>query len=250
MLRWRLHRWLRGAGCCRSSSLRVQNGRAQRFHSAGGLWDGQRLKPADRYSFPASMTAASPTAACPSPRRRLALLLVCGLPGVGKSSFVRGLLAALAPPPDARQSERALECFSIEYDAAFARHAAPVADEDGISASASCDGGRPELSDHDIAAASAQRWHATRRHVFTECLRLLNDDGGGDSEGKSGDDLRAIPPPRRSDRLIVLDDNFYFASMRRPFYQLAQAGASFLLDLNWVSSLTAAHVLRYKRMMM
>eukprot|EP00742_Colponemidia_sp_Colp-10_P011151 GILJ01012360.1.p1 GENE.GILJ01012360.1~~GILJ01012360.1.p1 ORF type:complete len:295 (-),score=31.10 GILJ01012360.1:305-1189(-) len=98
-----------------------------------------------------------------------ALVLVCGLPGAGKSELCRSIVNFMSHNP-------ITTACHIEFDARereFAQH------------------------EHEF---DIQAWHSARAAVRSQVIHELTE----------------------TKKIILLDDNFYYRSMRRSFYQLSR----------------------------
>ena len=176
-------------------------------------------------------------AADPAPRG--ALVLLCGLPGAGKSTLASRLLTegptelrALLP-----SAPRALTVWVLSFDAAY----------EHLSSGA-------EGFDPALWHASRERINAAVAHLFAprpaeafadsafaDSVRAHSDDGslsdGSLRDESSRDDsfslIRQLAQSRTEEateggigarrfHVVVLDDNMQYRSMRRPYYRLAR----------------------------
>ena len=137
-----------------------------------------------------SASAASTFPRTSAPPHTLVVLL-CGLPGAGKSTLAAGLKAAVTAPTATREggTRPATAVLLVEIDEA----GPPAADEEAWSRAA---------------------WQASKAA----------------SLARVSDALRRAPDPSGGRRLIVVDDNFWSRSQRKPYYALArEAGASLMI---------------------
>lgn len=123
--------------------------------------------------------AAAATA--PDGAPTVAVLLLCGLPGAGKSALACALAARLQAEADV-----AVTLLSVDVE------------EAALAAAAGVDA--PDERNRDGWHAGA--WHAARERVCAAVRRAVADG--------------ALPSHPR--RLLLVDDNHYYASMRRPYY--------------------------------
>ena len=129
--------------------------------------------------------------AVPDGRARVCLLCTCGLPGAGKSALARRVAAARSPPATsrARTSYR-----STTWSAVRQRRRAR-------------EGRRGTRRGFD-----AQAWRDSRKLALARVDALLASDDDADASDGVG----------QGRRLVIADDNFYYASMRYQAHQLAR----------------------------
>ena len=158
------------------------------------------------------MAGATPTE--PSLAPRPSLLLLCGLPGSGKSTLARWLASAAgAERLRSALGVRSLLVHHLCFDAIVAT----------MEAEAGASEFQPEL------------WHAARERALQVTRERLDPSTAGtlaNGEGLQG--LGALASSSSSSEclgceggatnaeVLVLDDNFYYRSMRRPYYKLAR----------------------------
>ena len=141
---------------------------------------------------PLSLVALEAANALPPPL----LLVLCGLPASGKSTLCRALC-----------SHPALDVRLVSYDDPPLPHAAAP-------------GAAPP------APWTPARWHAERSASFQAVAAALC---ACMQEAAACAAAAPPPPPPPRRRLVLVDDNAWLRSMRRPFYALArEAGASYL----------------------
>uniref|UniRef100_A0A8C3C6X8 Phosphoseryl-tRNA kinase n=1 Tax=Cairina moschata TaxID=8855 RepID=A0A8C3C6X8_CAIMO len=114
---------------------------------------------------------------------RVVLCLLCGLPAAGKSTLSRAL-SRLLPP------HQGWDCSVLAYD---------------------------ELIPQEAPGPPEPGWKRRRREVLRQLERRLRGPPGPAAQ-------RGLPEPGAAPRplCIVLDDNFYYRSMRYEVYQLAR----------------------------
>lgn len=114
---------------------------------------------------------------------RVVLCLLCGLPAAGKSTLSRAL-SRLLPP------HQGWDCSVLVYD---------------------------ELIPQEAPGPPEPGWKGRRREVLSQLERRLRGPPGPAAQ-------RGLPEPGAAPRplCIVLDDNFYYRSMRYEVYQLAR----------------------------
>jgi predicted kinase len=136
-----------------------------------------------------------------------AVLLLCGLPGCGKSTLAAALAHAV--------QDRGLAPVVLSVDDEEAAMLARGSGGGGGAAASAAEDASP-------AAWTEAAWHAARAAVLGRCVDALRDAlrAGGDDDG--GGRHAPPPPPNRRLTLVIVDDNHYYASMRRPFYAAAR----------------------------
>lgn len=131
------------------------------------------------------------------------ILVMCGLPGAGKSHWARRLQASAASSRNQVQAEAGCcddEVRHVEFDAV----------EAGLFREAGDDGNLNDPLD---------TWHRARVKASEEAEAILLE---------AATEEPAESPKRRRRLALVLDDNMYYASMRREAYQLAaRCGAGY-----------------------
>lgn len=137
-------------------------------------------------------TSASSSIAC--------ICLVGGLPGAGKTSFVRALKGRSSAEKQAGPT-----VFYISFDSVY------------------------NSGDHD--EFDADKWRASRAHVVDKVNRIVASVRSGNGvvgEVPPGVETFCLAKPSSSHfenglgPIIMLDDNFYYKSMRHVFYKIAQ----------------------------
>ena len=121
----------------------------------------------------------------------VAVVLLCGLPGAGKTTLAGRLVARLAAETDI-----AATLLSVDAEEAAASSAASE-----LPAGAGSDEGSVTLDGWRAAP-----WHAARERVQAAVRRAVAEDA---------QQRASCRHPRR---LLLVDDNHYYASMRRPYY--------------------------------
>ena len=119
------------------------------------------------------------------------ILVLCGLPGAGKSHWARRLQTSASSPSSRKEGKE-------EEDEVRVRHVEFDAVEAGLLRGA---------SENDDDESSLDIWHRARARALEQAEGILREEA---------------PESAASRRLVlVLDDNMYYASMRREAYQLA-----------------------------
>jgi hypothetical protein len=170
-----------------------------------------------------------------------ALVLLCGLPAAGKTTLARGLTQH---PQIKALYAAGVHCISLDdvYNELAAAAVAGPAANAGHSASDSSRSTAgvalswsPELWAHSHivawqrAAVALQRAEAS--HGAPHAGGMPVASGGGSSASAAGDasaepwNAGAYAPAPCPARLLLMDDNFYYTSMRRPYHNLARDGA-------------------------
>lgn len=121
----------------------------------------------------------------------VAVVLLCGLPGAGKTTLAGRLVAWLAAETDI-----AATLLSVDAEEAAA---SSVASE--LPAGAGSNGSSATVDGWRTAP-----WHAARERVQAAVRRAVAEDA------------QQRAPCRHPRRLLLVDDNHYYASMRRPYY--------------------------------
>lgn len=117
------------------------------------------------------------------------ILVLCGLPGAGKSHWARRLQSFAPSSSSRKEGEDEVRVRHVEFDAV----------EAGLLREAS----KNDDDDDD----SLNIWHRARLRALEQAEGILREEA----------------PERAASRrlVLVLDDNMYYASMRREAYQLA-----------------------------
>lgn len=164
--------------------------------SPGGRFD------ASPYGCSMSRPSASSRAASPAPAAAVLLVLLCGLPSSGKSTVAR----RIAREATGEWDEVHLVSFDAVYDRLqqVRRTHRPTATPADETPAAGTD-------------TSAAVWHASRAIGFQLVADLVRR-------------LASAATPRR--HLVLVDDNFFLRSMRRPFFQLARDERAAFLQIH------------------
>ena len=149
--------------------------------------------------------------------RDICLVLLCGLPGVGKSTIVRAILKVAGG--------LGIATNVIDYDELTASIAASESSVVGLNSSS-------RSLEKPPNSWSVNAWRESRVHAFSKCRSLIQghyrDALGSESPGTSAAEATSEKCTERKKRIILLDDNFFYASMRKPFYRLARQGTRFI----------------------
>jgi hypothetical protein len=170
-----------------------------------------------------------------------ALVLLCGLPAAGKTTLARGL----TQHPQLKALYAAgVHCISLDdvYNelvevavAGPASNAGHSASDPSRSAAAAALSWSPEVwaQSHIVAwhRAAAILQHTEAPQGAPHARGVPVASGGGTGASAAGDapaqpsNAGASAPAPSPARLVLMDDNFYYTSMRRPYHNLARDGA-------------------------
>jgi O-phosphoseryl-tRNA(Sec) kinase len=154
------------------------------------------------------MRAAAPTAEVDEGRARACLLTTCGLPGAGKSTLARAVAE--------RAESDGIHVTLVSFDDIERRLALEKTSASASRADAA--GDLPSTGDFD-----ADAWKAARVEALAAVARLLETDDDG---------------PRK---LVIADDNFYYAGMRQKCHRVARRARAAHVQLFVDISLEQAH---------
>ena len=139
-----------------------------------------------------AMEDSRPSPSPPDGRARVCLLCTCGLPGAGKSTLARRIAARAVAAGDVARAD--------------------IVSFDEVERDVRLETARARGTTRDTAPGfDAQAWRDSRRLALARVDALLASD----------DDADASDGPRGR-RLVIADDNFYYASMRYQAHQLAR----------------------------
>lgn len=128
----------------------------------------------------------------PDERARVCLLCTCGLPGAGKSTLARRIAARAVAAGDVARAD--------------------IVSFDDVEREVRLETARARGETRDAARGfDAQAWRDSRKLALARVDALLASDD--DADASDGVDAR---------RLVIADDNFYYASMRYQAHQLAR----------------------------
>jgi len=130
------------------------------------------------------------------------LVVLCGVPGSGKTTFARAVCAMIDAGEAVMPSMSCVSSFE-------AHHVSVDAHERALRDAA---GARPE------DAFDAEAWKSARAQARARAAELLRDEDGGDDGGGASTSRRR----RRVRRVVFADDNNYYASMRWEWFQIAR----------------------------
>lgn len=127
----------------------------------------------------------------PDGRARVCLLCTCGLPGAGKSTLARRIAARAVAAGDVARAD--------------------IVSFDDVEREVRLETARARGETRDAARGfDAQAWRDSRKLALARVDALLASDDDGDASDGVGR------------RLVIADDNFYYASMRYQAHQLAR----------------------------
>lgn len=135
------------------------------------------------------------------------ILLFCGLPGSGKTTAATELKTRLL--------EHGMLVTQISFDQVYEATSDDALYSEEAIASADCTVGEASLTVTPDSRSdnSLQRWHKAREEALQLAVRAVGaSDAAGTTSGKHT--MRHV---------IILDDNFYYGSMRKAYRQLAVA---------------------------
>ena len=143
------------------------------------------------------------------PAIQVSVLLLCGIPGSGKSSLCRSISEHYAAEESSLHFHKVLQ---IEYDAITSRLAVSGSqDKNQILAEPN------EHWENDcFSSIELEAWRETR----TVALNLLRDELSSAVQVRTNERDEMKPWPYRV--LIIMDDNFHLRSMRRDVYKVCQ----------------------------
>lgn len=118
------------------------------------------------------------------------IVLVCGLPGVGKSSLVRNAIASCPSPNNTK-----ILVYIIEYDALYSNH---------------------------TTMFDVEEWKKSREEAAKIVEQLLRQDSSNTSNILPALISEAFPNSHNTSKYILIDDNLFYKSMRRSYYNLAR----------------------------
>uniref|UniRef100_A0A7S0PQR6 ATPase AAA-type core domain-containing protein n=1 Tax=Ostreococcus mediterraneus TaxID=1486918 RepID=A0A7S0PQR6_9CHLO len=139
------------------------------------------------------------------------LVVLCGVPGSGKTTLARAVCAMIdageAVMPSKMSCVSSFEAHHVSVDA----HERALRDAAGA---------RPE------DAFDAEAWKSARARARARAAELLCDEDDGDEEEDGGDGggggASTSRRRRRVRRVVFADDNNYYASMRWEWFQIAR----------------------------
>ena len=139
------------------------------------------------------MGDSRPSPSPPDGRARVRLLCTCGLPGAGKSTLARRIAARAVATGDVARAD--------------------VVSFDDVEREVRLETARARGTTRDAARGfDAQAWRDSRKLALARVDALLASDDDADASDGVG----------RGRRLVIADDNFYYASMRYQAHQLAR----------------------------
>ena len=139
------------------------------------------------------MGDSRPSPSPPDGRARVCLLCTCGLPGAGKSTLARRIAARAVAAGDVARAD--------------------VVSFDDVEREVRLETARARGTTRDAARGfDAQAWRDSRKLALSRVDALLASDDDADASDGVG----------RGRRLVIADDNFYYASMRYQAHQLAR----------------------------
>jgi len=140
------------------------------------------------------------------PAIQVSVLLLCGIPGSGKSSLSRSISEHYAAEESSLHFHKVVQ---IEYDAITSRLAVSGSEDK-----------KPILAEHlkkeCFSSHELEAWRETR----TVALNLLRDELSSAVQVRTNARDEMKPWPYRV--LIIMDDNFHLRSMRRDVYKVCQ----------------------------
>ena len=153
------------------------------------------------------------------PAIQVSVLLLCGIPGSGKSSLCRSISEHYAAEESSLHFHKILQ---IEYDAITSRLVVSGSqDKNQIFAEPD-----ENLEKACLSSIELEAWRETR----TVALNLLRDELLSAVQVRTNERDEMKPWPYRV--LIIMDDNFYLRSMRRDVYKVCQRFVDRLLKEN------------------
>jgi hypothetical protein len=153
------------------------------------------------------------------PAIQVSVLLLCGIPGSGKSSLCRSISEHYAAEESSLHFHKILQ---IEYDAITSRLVVSGSqDKNQIFAEPD-----ENLEKACLSSIELEAWRETR----TVALNLLRDELLSAVQVRTNERDEMKPWPYRV--LIIMDDNFHLRSMRRDVYKVCQRFVDRLLKEN------------------
>uniref|UniRef100_A0A1I8J1D9 L-seryl-tRNA(Sec) kinase n=1 Tax=Macrostomum lignano TaxID=282301 RepID=A0A1I8J1D9_9PLAT len=150
----------------------------------------------------------------PDGQQTTALLIVMGLPGCGKTTLCSSLCRSPLLPAASAPDSATIRCHHVEFDSFVPDSAVQIG------------------ANYDSDEASS--WKLARQALLKSLDKLLCRLVNGSKTYFSDDDDASLEPdltglmteaemkPADWGRVILLDDNFYYASMRHAVFQLAR----------------------------
>ena len=160
------------------------------------------------------------------PLLEASILLVCGLPGSGKSTLIQSIVRHYQKSLSASSAAASFLLFDdiivIDYDNIATNICQNIRDANSIITKYSNNNNDDDEGNY-FTKEELQAWRMTRK----EALKQLHDQLQKNLDTATAATANAIDNKRRI--LIILDDNFHLRSMRRDVYKVCQ---QFLITKN------------------